>query len=155
LSTAAKAALVKIESPDDQKRELFKWHGAALRARDAVSGGVSRDELMRFFREELSDEVRKHLAFLPPEDFQRQLRWEYFKKKEMPPGRWREPWDHRGHGSGRDGGRRRVIILKQPGADSHSNGDRHGGPPPNHERRSSRDRDRDRPPQRSEENPGN
>jgi hypothetical protein len=104
LSQPARDALKEIRSPDHQKRELFKWHGAAMRARDAVSGGVSRDELMRFFRNELNDEERRKLAFLPWEDFQRQLRWEYFKKKEMPPGPWRDPWNRGGRGPGRGGG---------------------------------------------------
>jgi hypothetical protein len=152
LSKAANNALEKITSVDDQKHELFGWHGRALHARDAVSGGVGRDELMRFFREELEDKMRQEMAFLPPDEFQRRLRWEYFKRKEMPPGSWREPWKG-GRGPGR-GGRRGPMDWDQDGPERGPDRGRRGGSPREDNRGFSRERDREQPRRHLDESDG-
>jgi hypothetical protein len=133
LSRGVQDALKQVKPPDRQQRQLFDWHHKAMFARDAVSGGVSREELARFFQEKLTEKERENLSLLPPDEFQRELRRWYFIKVEAPPS-WRDFGRRGGRGrGGHDGGRRGGFDRS---------------PPPPHERQP------DEPPNADEERRG-
>jgi hypothetical protein len=115
-----KEEVAKATSIEDQQRLLFGWQMNALRARDAVGGGVDPKELQRFLNEVLSKEKREELSLLPPEEFHRKLRFEYFVKMELPPGRFRPG----GWGRGRDGGRGRSDDERRRHGDGGGSSDR-------------------------------
>jgi hypothetical protein len=133
-----KEELSKATTPEEQQRLLFNWQMAALRARDAVGGGVSGHELQRFFDEELAEKKREELSLLPPEEFHRKLRFEYFVKKELPPGRWkRGPW-----GRGQEGGRGRSDDDRRRRGPDRNDNRSDNGDEPRRGRQSDGDHDR-------------
>jgi hypothetical protein len=144
--TTIHAEVSNASSREAQQRLLSKWQWAGLRARDAVGGGVSPEELMRFFNEELSEEDRNRLVEnnTAPDQFRRELQRKYFIQKELPPPR--EPW-RRGKW---DGGRGDGGFGRGNGHSPFNGERRRQGPPPDGEdrddgdRRRPRDGDRDR-----------
>jgi hypothetical protein len=97
-----KAAVSKADTTKEKQNVLFGWYHSAQWARDAFAGGVSREELDRFFREELDQKERERLLSRAPEDFNKSLRFLYFVKKELPPGHFRG-FGKRGGGRGGKG----------------------------------------------------
>jgi hypothetical protein len=95
--------ILKAKTLAEKQSLLFKWHREAQFARMAVGGGVPREELNRFFKEELSDKEREELLALPADQFHKRLRWAYYRR-DFPPG-W-QPQFGRGWGRGKGGGRR-------------------------------------------------
>jgi hypothetical protein len=129
-------------SSKEQQKLLFHWYFRAQFARLIAGGGVSPQELQRFLNEEVSEDERRKLAQLPPDRFRKELRFKYFREKEMPPGRW-------GQGRGR-GDRRhreddhdRFKVKMRHGPSSEFDRDRD-------DRGDDEDRHRSRDPDRNE-----
>jgi hypothetical protein len=99
------ASVSNAQTSEEKRKLLFSWYHRAQWARDAFAGGVSKDELDRFFREDLNDNERQDLLSRAPEDFNKSLRFLYHLKKELPPGHFRgfakRGWGRGGKGEGR------------------------------------------------------
>jgi hypothetical protein len=130
-----KVAVSKATTSEEKRNLLFGWYHRAQWARDAFAGGVSKEELDRFFREDLNDKEREDLLSKAPEDFNKSLRFLYHVKKELPPGHLRRFAKRGGWGRGGKGGGRSPDEGFGPG--------RGGGPPPEFDRdhRDRRDRE--------------
>ena len=115
-----KSAVSKANTAEEKRNLLFGWFHSAQWARDAFAGGVSRQELDRFIREDLNEKERSELLSQPPEEFQKRLRFLYHVKKELPPGHFRG-FGKRGFGRGEKGEGRGPGEGFGPG--------RRGGPP--------------------------
>jgi hypothetical protein len=125
LSNDAKTELAAhvnaADTPEKQRALLFRWQFDGMRARDALTGAVSREELQRFFEEELSDQEREELlSGGSPAEIQRRLGIKYFLKKQAPPGFSRGHWKgwgrRGGRGGGPDGGSRKPFAEGHRGA---------------------------------------
>jgi hypothetical protein len=115
------AQVSKATNRESQQKLLFMWHWSGRRARDAVGGGVTREELMRFFHDELTQQERDELAqnSTSSDQFRRELQRKYFFQKELPPPRepWRRgKWDRGrgGGGHGRERGHPRAGDERHP-----------------------------------------
>jgi hypothetical protein len=101
-----KAAVNNATTTEAKQNLLFGWYHNAQWARDAFAGGVSKQELDRFLKEELDDKERQKLLARAPEEFYKALRFQYHVKKELPPGHLRKfakrgGWGRGGKGDGR------------------------------------------------------
>jgi hypothetical protein len=99
------ASVSKAQTSEEKRNLLFGWYHRAQWARDAFAGGVSKDELDRFFKEDLNDNERQDLLSRSREDFNKSLRFLYHLKKELPPGHFRG-FAKRGWGRGGKGEKR-------------------------------------------------
>jgi hypothetical protein len=109
------AAVSAAKTSEEKRNLLFGWYHRAQWARDAFAGGVSKDELDRFLREELNPKERDDLLSRAPDDFNKHLRFLYHVKKELPPGHLRMFAKRGGFGRGGKGEGRRPEGGFGPG----------------------------------------
>lgn len=93
---------------NERNAKIWEWVGDSMRFAYASRGFVSDREIEDYFAG-LSDETKKELALLSPEEWKRELRNRYLGEQGGFGGGWwgGRPWQREGSGrdSGRDGGR--------------------------------------------------
>jgi hypothetical protein len=138
LSEEARHALDTLDAAQQKLQLLAHWHRASMWTR-MMPPKVSREELERFFAEELDPERRDELEKLPREQFEQQLRRYYWMHKlrswrggHRPPFLRRPDGRHgryrHGDSAGRPGGPR-PVPDERPGVRPPPRAGEEGEPP--------------------------
>jgi hypothetical protein len=112
----------------ERNAKIWEWVGDSLRFAFVSRGFVSDQEIQDYFAG-LSDETKKELALLSPEEWKRELRNRYLAEQGGFGGGWwgGRPWSR--DGGGRDGGGREGGRDDGPRMGPPPDGPRMGPPP--------------------------